>query len=324
MSGSLYTIEQLPTTSAAAIREFDDRYIAVSGAVQPSGWAETIGDYHDVNTPHVTFPLSALRLSYQKTREESRFKRLGPEKSFDLKVEEFDEGIEAPLLDLFTQTYAYRKWSEGPKRLQIAEARHRARTLATMLEDGVNQNCWDGKKFFATDHPANFADSGAGTFSNYQASTKDVTDMALLAAEITAMKDVRDEQGERMGVTPDTIIVPVEKSEALKNKLAQALILDPNGDAAVNNPYYGGRFKVIEAPELTDANDWYLVDSKLVSQGLPPWAILRYRAPESLGLRRFDESSDFFKNTGCIRVSSHIWYGFGLVFPHAIRLVKGA
>jgi hypothetical protein len=324
MSGSLFTIEQLPTTSAAAIRVFDERYLAALGAVKPTGWTDKIGDFNEVSSPYVTFPISALSLKYQKTREESRFKRLGPETSFDIKAEEFDEGVEAPLLDLFTQTYAYRKWTEAPKRLMLAEERHRARTIAQMLEDGVNITGWDGKKFFATNHPANFADSGAGTFSNYQATPASVLDVAKIAAEVSAMMAVKDEQGEKMGITPDTIIVPVEKAEALKNLLAQALILDSTGAAAVNNPYYGGRFNIVVAPELTDADDWYLVDSKLVATGMPPWAVLRYSPPQSLGLRRFDESSDYFKETGNLRISSHIWYGFGLVFPHAIRLVKGA
>jgi hypothetical protein len=95
------------------------------------------------------------------------------------------------------------------------------------------------------------------------------------------------------------------------------------GTESETNPYVG-KFTVVHAPELTDANDWYLVDSKLLSQGLPPWIALRYAAPDSLGLREYDESTDFFKDTGRIKVSSHIWWGFCLAFPHAIRKVPGA
>ena len=43
MTNPLYTIEQLPTTSAAAIREFDDRYIAALGAAKPTGWVDRLG-----------------------------------------------------------------------------------------------------------------------------------------------------------------------------------------------------------------------------------------------------------------------------------------
>jgi hypothetical protein len=48
-----------------------------------------------------------------------------------------------------------------------------------------------------------------------------------------------------------------------------------------------------------------------------------YRDVCSLGLRQWDESSDFFKDTGKLKMSAHIWYGFKLIFPHAMRLVKG-
>ena len=68
---------------------------------------------------------------------------------------------------------------------------------------------------------------------------------------------------------------------------------------------------------------WYLADSKLISSGLTPWVSLRQTVPASLSLRVFDESSDFFKTTGDILMTSHIWYGFGLALPHAIRLVRG-
>jgi hypothetical protein len=66
-----------------------------------------------------------------------------------------------------------------------------------------------------------------------------------------------------------------------------------------------------------------LFDTRLLKQ-LPPWAALRYSPGAALELRQWGEESDFFKNAGKIKNSSHIWYGFSLVFPQAIRLVKGA
>jgi hypothetical protein len=43
-----------------------------------------------------------------------------------------------------------------------------------------------------------------------------------------------------------------------------------------------------------------------------------------LGLRWLDEKSDHFVKTGKLAVSKHIWAGYALLFPHAIRLVRGA
>lgn len=318
---SLYTVDQLPTTSAAAIREFDDRYVAAIATAEPTGWHSQYGVVEAVNTPHTTFPVSALGLKYQETTGENRFKTAS-EKSFDIKSVEFDEGIEARLLDLFTQTFAYRQWKSGPAKLLAAEQRLVARKIAALIEAGASTACYDGANFFSASHPCNFAKSEFGTFSNYQSSAKDVVSVTNIAAEIALMRAaVKDENGDKLGVNPDTILVPTEKLEAVKNLLAQALILDSS--AGVTNPYQG-KLNVVEIKEFTDANDWYLVDSSLIAQGVSPWLALRYVAPQTLGLRNYDESSDFFKDTGKIKVSSHVWYGFSLGLPHAIRKIVGA
>jgi len=320
MTNPLYTIEQLPTTSAAAIREFDDRYIAALGASQPTGWVDQLGALVPTSAPMVTFPVSQLRTKYQRTMGEGRAKTLG-EKSFDIKSEEFDDGYEARLIDLFQQVFAYRNWQQAPARLVLAEQQFRHDAIAALLELGTTTACVDGEFFFDTDHPANLFDPSAGTWSNYNSAATDVVSVTNLAAEVTSMMGVLDENGKKLGVTPDTILVPTEKAEPLKNLLKQAMIAVSS--VSVSNPYMNG-FNVIPVKELTDANDWYLVDSKLIAQGLAPWISLRQTVPTSLSMRVFDEASDFFKKTGRIRIESHIWYGFALGLPHAIRLVKGA
>jgi hypothetical protein len=316
----LYTIEQLPTTSAAAIREFDDRYIAALAASKPEGWVDKLGALVPTNAPMVTFPVSQLRTKYQRTQGEGRAKTLG-EKSFDVKSEEFDDGYEARLLDLFTQTFAYRNWQLAPARLVNAEEQFRHSQIAALIELGTTTLCVDGKNFFAIDHPANMFDPSAGVNSNYQATPKDVVDVNNIMDEVTAMKDMKDENGTRLGAMPDTILVGSPKAEPLKALLKQAMIAD--GAVSVSNPYMNG-FTVIEIKEFADINDWYLVDSKLAGEGLSPWISLRQTVPSALALRIFDESSDRFKSTGRLRIESHIWYGFALGLPHAIRKVVGA
>ncbi len=320
----LYAIEQLPTTSQAAIREFDERYIAAVGASQPTGWADRLGELIPTAAPMVTFPVSQLRTKYLRTEGESRFKKLR-EKSFDVKAEEFDDGYEAKLLDLFTKVFAYRNWQQAPGRLVLAEEAFRHASIAALIEAGTSTTCIDGQNFFSTAHPANMTDTSiGGTWSNYQSVASDVVSIPNIQAEVTAMMAVKDENGDALGVMPDTLLVPIAKGEPVKNLLAKELILENGtGSAATNNPYKG-RITVEVVKEFTDVNDWYLVDSKMVKAGVAPWLSLRQTVPGSLALRTFDESSDFFKNTGNIKLSSHIWYGFGLALPHAIRRCLGA
>jgi hypothetical protein len=325
---SLYTSEMLPSSSVDAIRVFDERYLAGISSVQPPSWAEEIGESVGLTAPTVRFPISFLATKYLETREESgRFKTM-KDKTFDLNVIEYDAGYEAELIYLKTNVWAYRNWTSVPGRFLQAEKRHLNRAIATLLTNGTSElSPWDGVAFFSTAHKANPGGDPATTWSNYQSVAKDVTNISLLMAEVSAMKEVLDENGEKMLVDPDIIIVPTGKAEALNFILAQQLILQGSATAPTSNPYNGTfrKFRVIEAPELTDVNDWYLIDSKLMaSYGVPPWLSAKYQAPADLGLRFFDESSDYFKNTGKIKVSSHIWYGFKLLFPHAIRKVVGA
>ena len=326
MTNPLYTITTLPADDQAALREFNDRYIASIGAAPPPAWSD-LGDLFPTAAPMVTFPIGSLALKYLQTEGEPRFKTLAS-KSFDVKVQEFDCGIEAKYLDLISQVFAYRNWQQGPARMMIAEARHRNRSLVTLLEAGASTAWVDGLNFFSAAHLSDLNDPSSTTWSNYQASGKDCLDLSLLQAEVTTMQGTLDENGEKVGADPDTILVPTAKYEPLKNLLAKDLILElgTSSSFAATNNVFKGRFNVVHVPELTDANDFYLVDSKLrSSSGLPPWISLRYTTPDpALQLRTWDTSSDFFKDTGKIKVSSHLWYGFALGFPHAIRKVVGA
>lgn len=365
----LYTQDTLPTTSAAAIREFNDRYLAAIGASKPQGWADTLGDLVPTDRPEVTFPVNQLRTLYKKTEGESRYKKL-LEASFDIKSQEFDDGYEARLMDLFLKVFAYRQWQQAPSRLVLAEETHRHLQIAQILDGsgtrggavgssndpgGVSRLCVDGVNFFSSSHPANIVDStvvspitGAATWSNYQSSAKNVLGSQAsgntgtflldnLQGEVTSMKTgVLDENGLVFGADPDTILVPLDYEEPLKNALANSRILNFVADAggasnamagAALDQVYKGRFNVIGCKEFTTVSgstaDWYLVDSKMVRGGAPPWVSMRMTVPQSLALRVYDESTDYFRDTGNIKMSSHIWYGFGLVLPHAIRRVKG-
>lgn len=359
--------DQLPPTSAAALREFQDRYLAVLAASNPQGWADEYGDLVPTDRAEVTFPVNQMHTFYTRTESESKFRTLR-EASFDLKAEEFDAGYEADILDVTQKLFAYRNWAQGPSRFVLAENQHRHNQMAIVLDGsgnrggavgsandpgGVGRTCVDGKDFFAANHPINIVDptvkrviDASLTWSNYESTGTNVLgSMATgntgtfltdnIQKEVTAMQNqVPDENGQLLGADPDIIVVPNDYLEPLRIGLANARMLQvvTNGTsndvaAAATDNVYKGRFTVVSAKEFTQATgataDWYLIDSKLLRMGIMPWVMMRMTVPSSLALRTWDESSDFAKNTGRIKVSSHIWYGFGLALPHAIRRVKG-
>ena len=317
MTTSLYTPELLPTTSEEAIRQFNEKYLAVSSAAPAPTWADRF--VMPVGAPRVTFPIGLMSTKFRETRDQGSRAKGMTEESFDLKVVEHDAGFEAPLLDIKTNTFAYRNWMRAPERLRIAEARHVCKQLAVLLEDGTSQlSPWDGVAFFSASHKANPSDSGAGVFSNYQSSATDPAVIANLQAEMTAMRAVKDENGDKLGVEPDEIWLPTEKFQIVSDRLNQDRLA--NGES---NPILG-KLKPVHVPDLTDVNDWFLVDSKQLAMGFDPMVAAKFMPADTLGLRFWDENSDFFKDSGKIKVSQHIWTGFRLVFPHAIRLVRGA
>lgn len=321
---SLYTVDSLPTSGAQAIQEFDDRYL-VGRMAKPSApdFSTVIGDVFDTPTPLTQFPVSLMSSKYEETKGDNRSKTI-EEKSIPLSTVEFDEGYEAKLLDLMTVPYAWAKWQGAAARLIAAEARFVRRKLAALLE--ANAACgFDGVTLFhASGHLANPALPGAGTFGNLQGTGKACT-IANIEAEIGLMKAaVLDENGDKMSPTPDTLVVPSAIWATVNNLLKSDIIANAAGTATISNPYLG-TIQVLEAPDLTDANDWYLVDGKMIQeQACPVTVASRFVPPGTLGLRQYDESSDFFKNTGKLKVSSHIHYGFAGMFPHAIRKVTGA
>lgn len=313
---SLFTKDTLPTTSEEAIRRFDDRYNAIIAAAAPSSWAERF--VADVDAPRTTFPMSSFTSGFRETKEESgRFRGMS-ERTFDVSVVEFDDGYEAKVFDLITNVFAFQRWMEVPNAFLVAEARHHATQLATLLEAGTSTACkFDDVNFFSASHLSDPANSGSTTWSNYQSVAAAPT-LANIQTEMTAMRAVKDVNAKKLGVEPDEIWLPTEKYQATSDLLNQAFL------ATGESNYMAGKLRAVHVPELTDVNDWYLVDSKLLG-AYTPMIAARYTALDSrLGLRFLDENSDFFKKTGKINASKHIWAGYGMLFPHAIRRIVGA
>lgn len=310
----LYVKDLLPTSSEQAIREFQERYLAAVSAADPGDWAQKF--VLSTGAPRNTFPLSYVSTKYNATKDDSGRVESMEEGSFDVSVIQYDTGYKANWVDLKTNSFAYRQWNQAPGLFAMGERRHVSKKLTALLEAGTTTvSPWDNVNFFSASHKAN-RKTLTTTFGNYQSSGTDPASITNITTEITSMKDVRDTNGDRLGVSPDEIWLPPQKFQAVSNLLSQNMI--NNGES---NPLLG-KLRPVELVDATDVNDWYLVDSRLMSQ-LPCMVAMQYR-PDGMGLSFLDENSDNFKKFGELQVLSKIWYGFGLVFPHAIRLVRGA
>jgi len=317
----LYTTEQLPQTSQEAIQIFMENYLNGTQLAPPSTWANQFGDVIPLSSPTAKFPVSLLSLLFQETKGEHRFADM-KEDSFELLVLEYDEGIEADLLSLKTNVFAYRKWVDGPSRLQLAEQQHIARTVAVDIIE-ANAACgWDGLALFHDTHKVR--NRSSSTFDNLHAAGAFAITIANFEAETTVMMgQVLDENGQKMIRNPDwAILAPTELYQPAVNLFSQALIV--SGNAAIDNPFKG-RVEVVHVPEFTNTTAWYIVEKNLLRAAMPPWLVGVYDPGPELNLREYTAgNSDWARNTGKIALSKHIWNGHKAVFPHAIRKIPNA
>lgn len=272
--------------------------------------------------------MSVLSLKFEETRAlEGRFKTIG-EKEVELTVAEYDDGVEIELIKLLTNTFSAKRWADAPAAMIQAEQQFKLKLIATALVANTATCGWDDLALFHDAHLCNPKEAGSATFDNLQATTKDVASITDLEGEITAMAEVKDVNGDPLGVMPTHIGVPRQKFQKLKNLLKQDFIPNSGGTATMRNPYNDAGLTVVRMDQLTDADDWYLFDMNIISKGVPPWTLakLALQAPgfDALSLRRFDETSDHFKKTGKIAVSQHIYYGSKFLFPHGVRKVAGS
>lgn len=329
MSQLLNPASLLPQSSQDALRIFDERYNALQLLADPATWVSQLGEEHPTPALDTKYPMSILALKYIEAKAaETQFQRIG-EKDVDLTVAEYKNGVEIELMKLLVNTFSAKRWNDAPAAMLHAEQIFKLKMIADALVANTETCGWDDLALFHDAHLCNPKDASSATFDNLQASTKDVADVSNIEAEITAGAEVLDVNGDPLGVQFDTLGVPRQKFQKLANLLKQDFIATPAGTATMRNPYNDGSLNVVRMDQLTDVNDWYLFDSKLIAKSVVPWTIakLALASPgfDQLGLRRYDPTnSDHAREQGVVGVSSHIFYGKKFLFPHAIRKVAGA
>lgn len=122
-----------------------------------------------------------------------------------------------------------------------------------LVNEATTNRCYDGKAFFASDHPV-----GSGSVSNINTNALQADTLAHAAASYgaarTAMKGFLDDEGRPLGVTPNVLLVPLALEDT-----ANALMTMERLEDGKNNPYRGTA-EVVVSPWLTDSAQWFLLD----------------------------------------------------------------
>lgn len=318
----------LPTSSRDAQEMFDERFNAAQLLAKPQTWVSELGDVQTTPSAETKYPFSVLGLKFTETKAlEGKFKVIG-EKECTLTTAEYDEGVEIELLKVCSNAFSAARWNDAASGFVQAEEIFKLKMVADALTANTELCGWDDLALFHDAHLCNPKDGGSATFDNLQATAKDVVSLANIEAEITAMAEVLDINGDPLGVEATHIGVSRQKFQGLKNLLKQDFVPNAAGTATMRNPYNDAGLTVVPMHQLTDVNDWLLFDMNLIKVA-PPWILAKLMLPgpgfNELGLRHWDMSnSDSCRRKGTIAVSYHIYYGMKFLYPHAVRKVAGA
>lgn len=339
-------IEEFGASSQRALEEFRMNY-NMALAAEPKVWAETLGDMMPSGSINKdTYPINLSSTRYVKKTAQSAAAETAL--NFDISVtkDEFYAGEEVELRRLVGGDFAHvMSWGRRAERMARARVFLRNALVTTILEAGES-GYWgqstelatgiDGQPFFSASHKVHPRDPskklrGVATWSNFQSSATPLGAANLTAEKVTAFQ-VADPTGHEFGYEYDCLLVPSSLNEVAKNLITvQDVILQAaatengvnNVFAGTRNPHFQSGMEIVRGPDLAGTSttaDYYLLSRAGISAGLFPWVISEDAAED---LRTWDESSDFYKDSGMIKVTSHIFCAAVLLFPHAIRKVSG-
>lgn len=167
----------------------------------------------------------------------------------------------------------------------------------------------DGVSLCNASHPVNKVDSGT-TFSN--AGSTALSYDAVIST-IIAGQGLNDDRGNPMPVMYDTLLIPIALQGVAYEQL-KGLLKPGTGDNDTSAiPYMTGGINIIVDPYLSDANNWFMLDSAMASMHL-----LWYdRVNPEISL---DPSSDF---NLVAQYRGYMRYSFGwddarFVYGHAV------
>ena len=202
------------------------------------------------------------------------------------------------------------------EQLGMHAAKFGDRQVARLMKIGHDSTqsdaiCFDGKPFYATDHPVDVNRPAAGTFSNYLANTA-LTE-ANFETALTAISQFTLEDGQPLGLMATDLTVPMAlRGTALR--IAEAgIVQSASANAGVTNINQGVvRVKVL--PELSgsasDNKSWYL---SVTNQPIKPF-IHQLREAIRLGIL-FGLDSEHCKKNKELVFGAEGRAAFGYSFP---------
>lgn len=177
--------------------------------------------------------------------------------------------------------------------------------------------CYDGKPFFATDHPTTTKAGKAGTFSNKGtvalSAANQAAAIASLGVGMKALRTMKNDQGRPVRVRNIKLLVP----PALED-IASVLANNTTLEDGKPNPYKG-RIMPVSWPELESDTAWFLMAE---AGGMKPLVLLQRQAPTTAQVT--DPNDSYVVKTGEFLFSIEADAVCGYSFPQLAWASTGA
>ena len=323
-------IETYGSASQRAVEEFRTEYM-VELAALPADWVGEFGDVLPGGSLKDTYPLDFSSVEFQERKAQNAAAETPQSAEISVSKREFRAAKMGDWDRIMRGDFAYlRSWQQGAAQMARGRAKLRASLVTTLLEAN---GAWavstefpsglDGENFFSASHLVN-PFKGADTFSNYQGTAAPLN-ANNLTAEKANMLLVPFFDGLHFAEPATDVLVPTVLSEAARLLLTvQDIILDSTGKAGVRNEHYQSGFGYTAAPQLAGSGataNYYLMSRGIIGMGFVPWVVAEDGEEEVL---EWNQDSEFYKNTGKIKIEMKTFTAAALLWPHGIRLVAGS
>ena len=198
-------------------------------------------------------------------------------------------------------------WGSRPAALANAYQRTRQQHGARLFNNAfsVDTLLYVNSEAVALCSDSHTTTSGASVATGFDNKTTASLSAVSVSAARTQMRGFRGDQAEKISVMPNKIVVPID----LADRLDEVIKSDKQVDTANNNynPSGNGRYMGMDWEYLTDTNDWFMIDDRMMKQ----WAVWFDRVPLEFG--RAEEFDTFVAKWRAYCRYANAWFNWRFI-----------
>lgn len=342
--------QQVSKDASRAIEEFSDQFRGALVLMDPAGWDDFGLSYTLANVAGTaTFPLPIDAAGYKEFKGVIKYRQLY-NRSMSFRTKEWSDGVQENARVIESDRFS--GWLQAPTNMARAWKQLPLDMLAGLLQGtdpatnapaayvgplldlykDKDSNTASTINWFADAHPCNIFESAYGSFDNLRQTTHaDIANGNFFKDLYAYAVSVRGPNGKPLDVSVagSKILNPTSLTLEFKSALEQDTLITAISNLGVQNATSGvvavaprnnlayGQVSGTEVKEFSLANGWDQVFWVVLggNADLYPWVALSDSTPEE---RLFDKSSEFYKDTGKVKVGYVGNANVGAAMPHRI------